>query len=480
MLCDRIFLESNYLTTFTVKVRHEDRILKGDKDYHETTELLLLYRKSPKFKVLKRLQDNTSIDNYIYTIEELIDNPETIMLGNKEVSVFKPGQYRIIQTEPSVDNFQKINIRGSIKDGNSSGRFHMKYLEERNHLFNYLYKVPGIGDDKYPFRYFLTRSSEKKANGFYFQGVPLSKKDVKEVPYPNFLDFEEAFNNVGYEGGIEFRNGKKPVDFLKFILSIGTTNKNAVILDFFAGSGSTGQAVMELNQLDGGQRQVILCTNNENNIAHEVTYPRLKNIINGYTLKKNQREILYEVPLNTKLLINNTPILNAHEEFFSDKYKERYDKIKEEIKKDKYVIYGITKNGEFRKGTNDTLMYYKSTFIGDHNILSVSDEDKILLAQNAGYLLALAENTLQEVKSTQSYQIFEDEDKVTVVYFKEEVNDLFVLLESLKEINKKISMYIFSWGSTSVYEDIFEDFENLTLKTIPQPILDIYKKIYRR
>lgn len=121
-------------------------------------------------------------------------------------------------------------------------------------------------------------------------------------------------------------------------------------------------------------------------------------------------------------------------------------------------------------------MYYKSTFIGDHNILSVSDEDKILLAQNAGYLLALAENTLQEVKSTQSYQIFEDEDKVTVVYFKEEVNDLFVLLESLKEINKKISMYIFSWGSTSVYEDIFEDFENLTLKTIPQPILDIYKK----
>ena len=125
-------------------------------------------------------------------------------------------------------------------------------------------------------------------------------------------------------------------------------------------------------------------------------------------------------------------------------------------------------------------MYYKSTFIGDHNILSVSDEDKILLAQNAGYLLALAENTLQEVKSTQSYQIFEDEDKVTVVYFKEEVNDLFVLLESLKEINKKISMYIFSRWSTSVYEDIFEDFENLTLKTIPQPILDIYKKIYRR
>ena len=41
-------------------------------------------------------------------------------------------------------------------------------------------------------------------------------------------------------------------------------------------------------------------------------------------------------------------------------------------------------------------------------------------------------------------------------------------------------MYIFSWGSTSEYEDLFEDFKDLTLKTVPQPILDIYKKIYRR
>jgi len=75
LLCDKIFQESNYMTSFTVKVRHEDRILKGDKDYHETTEQLLLYRKSPRFKTIKRLQDNTSIDKYVYSVEELIDSP---------------------------------------------------------------------------------------------------------------------------------------------------------------------------------------------------------------------------------------------------------------------------------------------------------------------------------------------------------------------------------------------------------------------
>lgn len=55
-------------------------------------------------------------------------------------------------------------------------------------------------------------------------------------------------------------------------------NVNAIVLDFFAGSGTTGHAVMQLNKEDGGNRKCILCTNNENNICEEVTYQRLKNI----------------------------------------------------------------------------------------------------------------------------------------------------------------------------------------------------------
>lgn len=66
------------------------------------------------------------------------------------------------------------------------------------------------------------------------------------------------------------------------LFAVVKDNQKASILDFFAGSGTTGHAVLELNKEDGGKRQFILCTNNENGIAEEVTYPRLNNIINGY------------------------------------------------------------------------------------------------------------------------------------------------------------------------------------------------------
>ena len=76
-------------------------------------------------------------------------------------------------------------------------------------------------------------------------------------------------------------NNPKPVSFLLKILELASS-KDSTILDFFAGSGTTGHAVLEMNRRDGGQRKFILCTNNENNICHEVTYPRIKKVTEGY------------------------------------------------------------------------------------------------------------------------------------------------------------------------------------------------------
>jgi len=478
LLCDRIFIPSNYLASFTVKVRHEDRILKGDKDFHETTEQLLMYRKSSKYKTIKRLQDNTSIAEYVYEIEELIENPKEIKMGSKIVQVFQPEEYKIIKKEASIEGLKKINIRGSIKEGNSSGRFYMAHLDPLKEKLKVLYKVPDMGSDEIPYRYFLSPTSTTKLNGDYFQGIPMNRADVKQVPYPNFLDFEESFNNVGYEGGITFRNGKKPVDFIKFIFNIGCLNKKAIILDFFAGSGSTGQAVMEQNNIDGGKRQVILCTNNESNIAAEVTYPRIKNVIQGYKQTKNQKEILFELPLNANSLKDNTIILEAIEKYNSDDYKKRYDEIKEEVRKDKFLISGIIKKENNVKGFGNSLKYYKTDFVGQNNILSATDEDKSSLAFKAGYLLAIAENTLDETEQTTYYQLFENDSKVTAVYFKEELKEMENFITKVEKIKKPVSLYLFSWGNRSEFETMFEHISNVTVKTIPQPILEIYKKIY--
>ena len=80
-----------------------------------------------------------------------------------------------------------------------------------------------------------------------------------------------------FDGEVVFTN-PKPTDLIKRCLEVGYSNYT--ILDFFAGSGTTGHAVMKLNSEDGGKRKFILVTNNENGICEKVTYERLKRVIN--------------------------------------------------------------------------------------------------------------------------------------------------------------------------------------------------------
>ena len=123
---------------------------------------------------------------------------------------------------------------------------------------------------------------------------------VKKAIYPeDELDkrkFEPFWSHLKAENVGTAQNGKdelnkiigmpvgfdtvKPTRLIKELLS--HFPNDSFILDFFAGSGTTGQAVMEMNKEDGGSRQFILCTNNEDNICEEVTYERISRVINGY------------------------------------------------------------------------------------------------------------------------------------------------------------------------------------------------------
>ena len=82
-------------------------------------------------------------------------------------------------------------------------------------------------------------------------------------------------------------------------LRVLSSKKNAIFLDFFAGSGTTGHAVINLNQADNGSRQFILCTNNENNIARDDCYERIKRIINGYKDHQTNKKVK-GIPSNLK------------------------------------------------------------------------------------------------------------------------------------------------------------------------------------
>ena len=82
--------------------------------------------------------------------------------------------------------------------------------------------------------------------------------------------------------GAEFPYPKSIYTVKQCLELIINDRPDAIVLDYFAGSGTTGHAVLMLNAEDQGNRRFILCTNNENNIAEEITYPRIKNVIEGY------------------------------------------------------------------------------------------------------------------------------------------------------------------------------------------------------
>lgn len=262
IILDLIFSEQNYLSCFGVKVRHEERILKGDKDFHEVYESVLAYSSTLEHTPIKRVEDNTSLAGYEWEVR-IKGNPlETLYLGNKEVTVYSPNEYELEKVKPSPNALKRISVRGSIREGNSSGRFYVAHLESLPAKYkDFLFKVPNMGADSFGFRYFWLPSIESnRVNGDYFQGVPVDRKDIKEIPYPNFWDFESDFNQCANEGGVSFRNGKKPIRFIQHIYTLAgvVVDKHSHVLDFFAGSGSSGHAAINLNRKDNGSRKYIL------------------------------------------------------------------------------------------------------------------------------------------------------------------------------------------------------------------------------
>ena len=104
----------------------------------------------------------------------------------------------------------------------------------------------------------------------------------------------------------------KPIKLIQELIRVSTA-KTSIILDVFAGSGTTGHAVMKLNAEDGGNRRFILCTNNENNICREVTYERIKRVIDkeGYAASLKYFKVDY-IPVSERMYYEYADELLAH------------------------------------------------------------------------------------------------------------------------------------------------------------------------
>lgn len=137
------------------------------------------------------------------------------------------------------------------------------------------------------------RNSSTTMKRLLEQGLILFGKDETKQPERKYFLDENMQENMSsiYDNGdsadkllsdldISFEYPKPVSEAMYVCKNIHPTAK--IFLDFFAGSGTTGHAILNLNNMDGGNRKFILCTNNQNNICEKTTYTRIKNIINGY------------------------------------------------------------------------------------------------------------------------------------------------------------------------------------------------------
>lgn len=319
LLCDSVFGEDNFLNVISVNMKNIAGASGGgeDKRLKKNCEYVLIYAKH---------YDMMPIFNgaYVYTeLSELIQKYISDGVSWKYTSVlYDEGEKEYIGSTIDGDGndikvFKRKNIviksikQAARDDGISEKEAYKKYglkvfqttnaqSSIRTRVMNYRTEN-NITDDVISIEY-VPKTGKNKGCIYeqFYKGDKcrlfvwlkdtseiidgeLYKKDLQGT----YWDFNGAMKNLTKEGNVEFGNGKKPIDLLKRIIALYPDNE-ITVLDFFAGSGSTGHAVISQNIEDKGNRQFILCTNNQNNICREKTYQRLSNVIHGYTTEKGK------------------------------------------------------------------------------------------------------------------------------------------------------------------------------------------------
>ncbi|TAN42219.1 MAG: site-specific DNA-methyltransferase [Nitrospirae bacterium] len=266
----------------------------------------------------------------------------------------------------------------------------------------------------------------------------------------------------------------KPVRLIKRILELATSpDKPSVVLDFFAGSGTTAHAVLEQNDKDGGKRQFILVTNNESQIASNICYPRIKRAIGGYDYQGNLDTLLFEEKLTLAKLKKCEKIYSKYQEI-RQLNADKYDELKGELKNNMVKLWGAKKNLTHSPGLGGNLKYFKTDFVPQ----VLTDNDKRVLVARSTELLCLAEGTFDPVRQNKKdFAIFENAHQYTAIIYDEDAITKCKKAMQKLDGSKPISIYVFSYDYT-YYEDDFEDISNVVkIKPIPEAILNVYRKI---
>lgn len=385
MLCDEIFGENNFIATIIWQKKYTQ---SNDAKYFSAThDFILCYAKQAEnFKV--RLLPRTEKQDARYKNAD--NDPRGVWMtqplhaksgsDSKYSYTFKNG---VTWSPPagtyprfSKDSLKKADDENSIWFGSKGTAVPRlkKYLNEMKQgvipKTIWLYDEVGSNDD--------------------------ARRELKELAPENSFD------------------SPKPTSLINRILGLAG-DKNSTILDFFAGSGTTGHAVLKANKNDGGSRNFILCTNDENNICTEICYPRVKKVITGYKNQKNEK------------------------------------------------VGGLGGN----------LKYYKTDFVE----AEPTDKNKRKLVKESTDMLCILENAFELIQETPEFKIFKNTDKyVGVIFYEEAIDDY---KKAIKKINGHFNTYVFSMGDDPHAKKFVDVKNKVTLCAIPEVILKVYREIFK-
>lgn len=418
LLCNDIYGEHNFIAKFDWRKKTG---ANDAKDIAIVTESILLYAKDHSntldSKIWRRDEDSINVERYKYE-DEFIKTRGRFYYDTLDRGGLQYSDSMNFGIEAPDGGFIYPNGRDSfINDG-----WIWKWSKE---------KVKWGIENKF-LEFVKSKKSKGSAYTIKYKVYQLvdNEGNIREKAGRAFMNLiTEPINQIGNSEMKDIFNNKtpftnpKPTGLIKFILNT-IKHKDSTILDFFAGSGTTLHATMQLNAEDGGNRQCILVTNNENKICEEVTYVRNQRVINGYTTPKGEH------------------------------------------------IEGLKQN---------TLRYYQTELLPrEHSPRNMRE-----LMSKATDLLCIKEDLYTEQPMFGRYKThpkalryFADAQKQMLILYREEfIPEIVEEIKGMDFGGKKLKVYLYSPGHYAFEDDFFEVQDKVELIALPSAIYKAYKEV---
>ncbi len=416
LLMDDIFSEKNHLGTVVIKNNPSGRSTTSG--FAIAHEYAMFYSKTPNGKVgrLQRTDDQIAR----YKEKDEIGFFEWVNFRARYTTASPKLQYPIfVKNDGSDFRIPKLKWNNNnqcyeVLEQSKVDETINYPIDDSNKLRCWKWSIDTVNRQKE--LDMSVRQNQKKTPTVY---VKARMKNEGMLPITLWDKTEYSATAYGTNLLARMMNGEKKFDYPKSLyavmdcLRVASEKKDALVLDFFAGSGTTGHAVLQLNNEDGGKRNFILCTNNENKICEEVTYPRIKKVIEGYGDKKG---------------------IKANVKYF----------------KTDYVPFVLTDNDK-------RTLVSKST-----ELLCIAENTFEIVKQN---------------KKKMDFTIFKNARQFTaIIYDEDSIENCCEELIKINP-KHKVVIYVFSYDHTYDEMDFETLNFKFDVKPIPEAILNVYRKI---